>query len=80
MFAYFLTVDHVMGFGDRYFYPLLPVLSVLGGVGIARMTATLSPQAGIWIKPHSFDRRACAGGRFQGGPELRGRIPGYANA
>jgi arabinofuranosyltransferase len=50
MFAYFLTVDHITGYGDRYFYPLLPVLSVLGGLGIARMIAALSPQASVWTR------------------------------
>jgi hypothetical protein len=39
--SYLITVNHIMGFGDRYFYPLLPVLSVLGGIGIMNFAATL---------------------------------------
>ena len=50
VFAYLLTVDQLMGFGDRFFYPLLPVLAAMGGVGIARMIAAFSPQARTWIR------------------------------
>ena len=41
--AYLLTVNHVMGYGIRYFYTLVPALSVLGGIGIVRFLSVLPP-------------------------------------
>jgi len=33
LFAYFLKVEHIMGYGHRYFFPLVPILSLLSGWG-----------------------------------------------
>jgi hypothetical protein len=79
MLAYFLTVDHVMGYGDRYFYPLLPALSVLGGVGIARMIAALSPPAGTWVRSGLLSTVAIAlAVGFKEGQGSAGSFSGYA--
>jgi hypothetical protein len=37
--AYFTTVDQVMGFDYRYLYPLVPVFSIVGGVGVTALVA-----------------------------------------
>ncbi|MCX5886391.1 MAG: hypothetical protein NT096_10865 [Proteobacteria bacterium] len=44
MCGYFLTINHEMGYGDRYFYPLLPALSVLAGMGVVLLMANLKPR------------------------------------
>jgi hypothetical protein len=35
MVAYFVTTDHIMGYGHRYFFPLVPVFALLAGLGLA---------------------------------------------
>jgi hypothetical protein len=45
--VYFATIDHIMGYGHRYFFPILPVLSLLSGLGLSM---TLESQAGPRIK------------------------------
>jgi len=35
MLAYFTTTDHIMGYGHRYFFPLVPVFAILAGLGLS---------------------------------------------
>ncbi len=45
MCMYLLTIQHnMMGYGDRYFYPLVPAFAMVGGVGIVRLLAFTSPR------------------------------------
>ena len=37
LFAYFMTIQHIMGYGHRHFYPLVPVLSLLSGLGLVEL-------------------------------------------
>lgn len=48
--AYLLTVDHIMGYGDRYFYPFVPVFAVLGGIGLMNLLAALPSALHLRVK------------------------------
>jgi arabinofuranosyltransferase len=48
--AYFLNIEHIMGFGHRYFFPFVPILSMLSGLGVSLLTAKLPSKYGVWIR------------------------------
>ncbi len=47
MIAYFVTTEHIMGYGHRYFFPLVPVLALIAGLGFS---ARLRAGAGVWMQ------------------------------
>ncbi len=47
MLGYFVTIDHIMGYGYRYLYPLWPVLSLIGGVGVLAFLVEYRHRSGM---------------------------------
>lgn len=51
LFAYFITVQHIMNYDHRYFYPMVPVLSLLSGLGLSM---ELQYRESVWTKAALF--------------------------
>lgn len=39
--AYFLITEHIMGYGNRYYFPFVPILSILSGMSVTQSIASL---------------------------------------
>lgn len=47
---YFLTTEHIMGYGNRYYFPFVPILSMLSGMSVTQFLSSSRSTITDWLR------------------------------